>query len=269
MFRTTYAWMILLAGVMIGLVVSGRFVVLAQDRSAGKRPAQARPSQDITIEPPRASAGAGALDDRRPEQPGPEATASRATVQGLLLRPYRFPFSRPTSLTRVCAHLGHTLGVPVVLDLAALGRQDVEPEDTVQLELDGVRLKTGLKLLLDQVGLTFHVVPEDNLLVITDRDGSEDPLDRIWSELRALHRDVHDVRDAIDDLSDSASGEKAEGPRVRKPTIIEEMPDHEAGKPGAARDKPEGPVKTPDGARGTGPRATPSRVPLGRPRRSL
>ena len=156
-----------------------------------------------------------------------------------------------------------------MLDLAALGRQDVEPEDTVQLELDGVRLKTGLKLLLDQVGLTFHVIPEDNLLVITDSDGSEDPLDRIWSELRALHRDVHDVRDAIDDLSDSVSGEKAEGPRVRKPTIIEEMPEHDAGKPEAAREKPEGPVKKPDGARGTGPRATPSRIPLARPRRSL
>ena len=49
----------------------------------------------------------------------------------------------------------------VVLDLAALGRQDVEPDDPVQLELEGVRLKTGLKLLLDQVGLTFRVVAED------------------------------------------------------------------------------------------------------------
>ena len=72
----------------------------------------------------------------------------------------------------------------VVLDRAALIRQEVQPEDTVELELDGVRLKTGLKLLLDQVGLTYHVVTEDNLLVITDREGSEDPLDRVWSEVR-------------------------------------------------------------------------------------
>ncbi len=34
----------------------------------------------------------------------------------------------------------------------------------VQLELDGVRLKTGLKLLLDQVGLTHQVIAEDKLV---------------------------------------------------------------------------------------------------------
>ena len=39
-----------------------------------------------------------------------------------------------------------------MLDLAALDRQGVEPDEAVQLELEGVRLKTGLKLLLDQVG---------------------------------------------------------------------------------------------------------------------
>ena len=59
----------------------------------------------------------------------------------------------------------------MVLDLAALDRKSAKPDDTVQLELDGVRLKTGLKLLLDQVGLTFRVVAEDNLMIITDQEG--------------------------------------------------------------------------------------------------
>ena len=45
----------------------------------------------------------------------------------------------------------------VMLDIAALGRQDIEPEETVQLELEGVRLKTGLKLLLDQAGRPTRV----------------------------------------------------------------------------------------------------------------
>ena len=63
-------------------------------------------------------------------------------------------------------------------------------------------MKTGLKLLLDQVGLTYRVVAEDNLLIITDKEGSEDPADLILSELRALHRDLHAVQDAVDEIRD-------------------------------------------------------------------
>ena len=69
------------------------------------------------------------------------------------------------------------------------------------------------------------VVAEDNLLVITDREGSEDPLDRIWDELKKLHRDIHDIQDAVDEVADALYGEAEEGPRVRKPTIIEEKPE--------------------------------------------
>src|SRR5262249_29251432 len=129
---------------------------------------------------------------------------------------------------------------------------------------------TGLKLLLDQVGLTAHVVAEENLLVFTDREGSEDPLDRIWSDLRALHRDVHDVQDALDELSErlGVAKENGEGPRVRKPTIIEDMPERararppEAGaeNPGRAVGRPQGAPPRPPAP---GPRAAPARVPLG------
>ncbi len=157
----------------------------------------------------------GSVAGRQTIRPQPSRCADppsvTGSVQDVLLRPYRFSFNRPTSLAEVCVRLKQTLGVPVVLDLAALGRQDVDPNDTVQLELDGVRLKTGLKLLLDQVGLTYHVVPEDNLIIITDREGSEDPLDRIWSELRALHRDLHDVQDAVDELADTLYGDQEQG----------------------------------------------------------
>ena len=179
------------------------------------------------------------------------------------MRPFRFSFDRPTSLTEVCVRLKQTLGVPVVLDLAALGRQDVDPDDTVQLQLVGVRLKTGLKLLLDQVGLTYHVVPEDNLLIITDREGSEDPLDRIWTELRTLHRDLHDVQDAVDELTDSLYGDQVEGARVRKPTIIEEKPERGPfgpEEPGGMRKKPADPGQMQGPA--PAPRSSPTRVPL-------
>jgi hypothetical protein len=165
-----------------------------------------------------------------PTRPGPRSAstvrsdAAACSVQDALERPFTLPFASPTRLDEVCRHLQRSLKAPVVLDIAALDRQDVRPDDTVQLELDGVRLKTGLKLLLDQVGLTYKVVSGDNLLVVTDRHGSDDPLDRVLDELRALHRDLHDVQDSVDDLRWTLGLEEDEGPRMRKPTIIEELP---------------------------------------------
>jgi hypothetical protein len=160
----------------------------------------------------------------RPGAPLPEAAAGAISVQDALQRPFSFPFATPTSLADVCQYLRQTLRAPVVLDRAALDRLELKPEDPVQLQLDGVRLKTGLKLLLDQVGLTFQVVPEDNLLILTDTHGSSDPFDRVVSELKALHHDVHDLQDTVDDISWSLGVEGEGGAKMRKPTIIEEVP---------------------------------------------
>jgi hypothetical protein len=107
----------------------------------------------------------------------------------------------------------------------------------VQLQLEGVRLKTGLKLLLDQVGLTFQVIPEDNLLILTDIQGSTDPIDHILTEVKALHRDVHALQDAMDDILWSLGFDTEEGgAKMRKPTIIEEVPGEE--KPGEKSQAP-------------------------------
>ncbi len=270
MFRRRYPWMFLLGGVLIGLAVSGRIRLQAQDRGQPIRRDSGRAKVGGTIE-----AATPALRGDRPE----DAPASReparpepASVQDVLLRPFHFTFNRPTSLAQVCIHLKQRLGVPVVLDIAALGRQDVAPDDTVQLDLDGVRLKTGLKLLLDQVGLTYHVVPEDNLLIITDREGSEDPLDRIRDELRSLHRDLHEVRDAVDDLTDALYGDTEEGPRVRKPTIIEEKPEQEPlapDLPGGEKREQKAPGQKPGARQNPSLPSKPSRAPLARPGRTL
>jgi hypothetical protein len=192
----------------------------------------------------------------------------KGSLQDALLRPYRFPFARPTPLAQVCAHLKQSLKAAVVLDLAALDRQDVEPEDPVQLELEGVRLKTGLKLLLDQVGLTYRIVPEDNLMIITDREGSDDPTDRIFTELQALHRDLHSIEDDLDELRDLV-GDDRPGGRVRRPTIIEEVPE-DGQKPAGPDTKPGNPLKRPGADQpGPGARPAPARVPLHGPRGAM
>lgn len=155
---------------------------------------------------------------------GPDAAAAPpATVQDALVRPFHLPFAQETTLDEVARHLRRTLGAPVVLDESALARLELTPETTVRLELDGVRLKTALQLLLDQVGMTYRVVPEDNLLILTDTYGATDVESRILDELEAIHREVHDLQDAVDDLYDLLAPVEP-GPELRNPTIIEELP---------------------------------------------
>ena len=152
----------------------------------------------------------------------------KVSLQEALLRPYAFDFAQPTPLEEAARRLSADLGGEVVLDLAALDRMDVRKEDPVELTLKNGRLKTGLKLLLDQVELTYKLVPEDNLLIITYEEGSEDPLDKVWAELGHIHRELHDIQDALDEVLDRAAA--GDDVQLHQPTIIEEMP----GMPGAA-----------------------------------
>jgi hypothetical protein len=182
------------------------------------------------------AAGTTALNLRA--QQGPPLAAAGAkrdgaiSVQDALTRPYNFPFAKPTPLSEVVEHLGKTLNAPVALDRAALDRLDVRTDDTLQLELHGVRLKTGLRLLLDQLDLTYRVEPEDNLLVITDLTGADDPFQRVLSEVKSLHRDVHDLQDDLDGVRAALGLTGEGGAKMRKPTIIEEVP------PGDEKAKP-------------------------------
>lgn len=162
-------------------------------------------------------------------QTAPARDPAALSVQDALLRPATIPFRVETTLEAVAETLRQMLKAPVVLDRAALGRQGLTPGSTVQLDLENVRLKTGLELLLDQVGLTYRVVPEDNLLVLTDQQGADDVNRRVLTELQALHREVHDLQDLVNDLYDRIEQpESAPGPTVREPTIIEEVPKDKA-----------------------------------------
>ena len=229
------------AGLLVGLVAASHLPLRAQG--------EGKPAVDPAARTPAVVAG-----------PAKELTGP--SIQDALLRPYHFRFGRPATLNEVAQRLSQDLGSPVVLDLAALERQDLKPEDTVKLEIAGIRLKTGLKLLLDQVRLTVRVVPEDNLLILTDHEGSDDPIERVMAELHELHRDVHDIQDSLDEVRELTGLQGPEGARVRKPTIIEEMPENQDLKP---HDQ--------DGAGKPVPKLDPSVKPPGspssRPRTSL
>ncbi|MBX6316547.1 MAG: hypothetical protein IRY99_27080 [Isosphaeraceae bacterium] len=209
--RVALVLVLMLVVVLVGS--SARWALRAQERADRPRqPAQRR-----------------VIASRPGAELGPEADSGRSgaatvpSVQDALLRPYPLPFDQETALEAVVAHLRKTLNAPVALDLAALERQGLNPGSTVRLRLEGVRLQTGLKLLLDQVGLTYRVVPEDNLLVLTDAQGADDPSQRILAELKSLHRDVHDLQDAIEEIYQFLAPEEP-SPAMQKPRIIEEIP---------------------------------------------
>lgn len=163
---------------------------------------------------------------------------ARASLQDALLLPYSFHFSKPTPLDDVARELAKDLKADITIDMAALDRQGLKIDDEVQLSLDGKRLKTGLKLLLDQLDLSYKVIPEDNLMIITDGTGSDNPIDQILVQIKTLHKDVHDLQDAVDEIRSALGLDEKGGPRMHKPTIIEEMPgqskEKEAAKPGEA-----------------------------------
>ena len=131
-----------------------------------------------------ASAGL-TLRAQGPREPN-RRTANRFRVDpDALVKPFHFTFAKPTPLDEAAKQIARTLNAPVAIDRAAIERGGLKMNDVVQLELDNVRLKTGLKLLLDQLDLTYRVVPEDNLLIITDAAGSADPFDQVLTEIRA------------------------------------------------------------------------------------
>lgn len=162
---------------------------------------------------------------------------SPGSVQDALLRPYHFTFTKPTPLVEVARQLSRSINAPVVVDRAALDRLGLKVDDEVQLEMEGVRLKTGLKLLLDQLDLTYKIVPEDNLLIFTDPTGADDPTVRLIAEVKSLHRELHDLQEAVDEVRAVLGIDTEDGARMRKPTIIEEVPEGGAN-PARPKDAP-------------------------------
>jgi hypothetical protein len=181
-----------------------------------------------------ASYGASHAQDAPAAHPG----GAPSHIADAMLRPVRLPFNEGVSLEDVAAYLRKTLGANVVLDLAALDRHELKPSHHVRIDLEGVRLRTGLKLLLDQVGLTAKILPEDNLLVITDKAEEAEPIHQVLEEIRALHRDLHAVQDDVREIRDMLSAPVEEEPmaKARNPTIIEEMP-ADQGKPQPKEDE--------------------------------
>ncbi len=191
-------WGLVMVVVAGGLLASARWTLQAQIRARKAQP-QARGEAVVA----------------------PRAEGDPVSVQDALIRPFDLPFGAETTLEKLRQYLAKSLGAQVILDRSALDRLELTPEDTVRLELKGVRLKVGLKLVLDQVGLSFRVVPEDNLLILTAPESADDPAERVLAEMKTIHREMHDLQDAVDDLLDLVEEDLGIEPNTPKhPTSI-------------------------------------------------
>jgi hypothetical protein len=94
--------------------------------------------------------------------------------------PIPMPFSIETPLDDVLKHIKQATttstfpGIPIFVD--PIGLQQVEKSmiSTVKINLDGVPLKTTLRLILKQLGLTYSV--KDGFLMITSEESQDLPL---------------------------------------------------------------------------------------------
>jgi hypothetical protein len=214
--------------VLIAITSMARWRVQAQDSAGQPRPKVEQPARLV----PESATARPAIRFVTPPRPDP---ARPLSVQDAILLPCEMRFEPETALDAVADTLHSLLHAPVVLDRAALKRQKLTPKSTVALSVSGVRLKVALRLLLEQAGLTYRVEPEDNLLVFTDAQGSGDPNERFMAELHDLHRDVHDLQDAVEELFQNVA--PAQEGEMKKPTIIEDAPEGKPAEP-PARTRP-------------------------------
>ena len=104
-------WFLLLAGVVLGLIISGRYALHAQER-AEPAPESLRPVvRENPADASKENVNRELLDERQPATRAVNDRTSAVPIQESLLRPYRFPFSRPTSLEQVSAPARDTQGI--------------------------------------------------------------------------------------------------------------------------------------------------------------
>ena len=91
-------------------------------------------------------------------------------IRDSLSEPVSFNFL-DTPLEDVAAFLRQYVGVNVILDKRGLSEANVDVDEPVTLQLDGISFKSALKLILDDLDLTYVI--EDEVLKITSKISAE------------------------------------------------------------------------------------------------
>jgi RNA polymerase sigma factor (sigma-70 family) len=110
-------------------------------------------------------------------------------IRAALEKPLAMAFASETPLEDVIKYIrsatqepGMDQGLPIYLDPTGLQETDKTASSPVTLSLEGIKLKTTLRLMLKQIGLGYYV--KHGLLIITNLD-DEDYKDAIQPDWRA------------------------------------------------------------------------------------
>jgi hypothetical protein len=110
----------------------------------------------------------------------PSVAAKNAWITRKLERPISMFFAQETPLEEVLKYIaaavqdpGETV-LPISVDPIGLQEADQTPQSKVVIDLEGVPLKTSLRLLLVQLGLVYHV--HEGVLTITNDVADDQPI---------------------------------------------------------------------------------------------
>jgi hypothetical protein len=135
-------------------------------------------------------------------------TEKEAAIHRALERPILMPFETDTPLGDALEYVRQATsqgegaiegGIPIYVDEIGLQEAEQSLQSPIKIALEGIPLKTTLRLLLDQLDLAYEVYP-DGLIEINAKHRVEqqaDPMLLILDELRALRAEVEELRRAV------------------------------------------------------------------------
>jgi type II secretory pathway component GspD/PulD (secretin) len=111
----------------------------------------------------------GELTERRKKfnrTDGRLRTGRELEIEKALESPISLSFmDRP--LTEVLRHIADTSAIDIMIDYRALEEEDVATDEPVSIEVDGIKLKSALNLVLDNYGLTYGI--QNEVLKVTSK----------------------------------------------------------------------------------------------------
>ena len=125
-------------------------------------------------------------------------TPKTLEIESKLHKPVVFDFTDST-LSDVVDFLRDFTGVNIVLDKPALEEQGISDDTTVNMKLAGVSLKAALRLILDQIDLTYLI--KDDVILITSTA-------RVTGELQTR---VYPVADLVVPIPNQEAGSGSGG----------------------------------------------------------
>ncbi len=158
----------------------------------------------------------GPVEGAEPYQPdGQDPRSAKITAQ--LDRVVAIPFTQETPLRDVFTYLSESTkgpdlpnGLPIYVDPVGLAETEVTHDAPISLvmPLEGVPLRTSLKLLLRQVGLAYAI--DDGLLIISSPDGLAD----ILQEGPKFDADAYRARKSQQEAAEAAAAAASPGGTV-------------------------------------------------------